>query len=122
MNYLKLKLKSHFQKGVVVFVALMLLAIPNMGVYSFIGRYQIFSRAITANNTHEFLHIKKDRIAWPGVALLVAGFAAVAGFSALVGGVVGGVGAFFLTNNTGIEEPIFLDENYVKRDFSQFDN
>ena len=43
---------NHFQKGISILIVFMLLAIPNIHIYSEIGSYQTSSSAITANKIY----------------------------------------------------------------------
>ena len=47
------QLKSYLKNGALILVAFMLLAIPNLHVYSSIGSYKIASSAIAANRVHQ---------------------------------------------------------------------
>ena len=110
-------LNNYLQKGVVILIATMLLVIPNMNVYSSIGNYETSSSAIIANNDQE--HPKKinDRPFFPAFALVGIIIGAV------VAGSVGAVVGTELASEFGSSQPSYVvDENYVKYDFSQFDN
>ena len=56
--------KNYFQKAAVILIALMLLSIPNLHVYSSVGSYQTISNAIKANtNYKQYLHsIEEQRL------------------------------------------------------------
>ena len=119
MNYLR----NHFQRRAVIFlVAIMLLTILNMSVYSSIGSFQITSTALAANNRQEsFLNSEKKPLNLPGVVA----------FSA-IGAVL--VVALFVADEvtediaimelSGLVEPAlaYKNKNYAKHDFSKFDN
>ena len=110
INYLN----YHFQKGIVVLVATMLLTIPNMKVYSSIGSYQTSSKAITVNNSYHdhSLNPLKDR---PFFLLSICG-------SSLIDVALVGYFVAALVVNLGSVDTRFPNENYAKYDFSQFDN
>ena len=112
-------LNNHFQKGVIVFVILMVSIIPNMKIYSFIGSYKMSSMAITVNNTHKYSSLTKEK---PFVSLIETVILEVA-FWALVASIIGGaVTAIVLGVQKGSIANNNIDANYVKYDFSKFDN
>ena len=47
-------LNNHFEKSVIILVITMFLTIPNMHVYSFVGKYLTTSPALTANASNSF--------------------------------------------------------------------
>ena len=110
-------LNNYLKKGVLVIVAFMLLTIPNMNVYSFIGSYQNSSPAITANTKHKRTYIK-DRLFFE-TALSIGSILGV-----VVGLIIGGVVYAVVTEDIGKSNlpPNRIDKNYMKYDFSQFDN
>ena len=112
-------LKNHFvQKGTVIFIAILLLTIPNISVYSAIGDYQTSSMAITANNKHT-KHKTGDHFSLTGLAVL----GVMVGVLAIVSGA--GLAYGFTSNHPLITRPGIdqeFDKRYVKYDFSQFDN
>ena len=111
-------LNNYLKKGVLVIVAFMLLTIPNMNVYSFIGSYQNSSPAITANTKHKRTYIK-DRLFFEAALSIGAALGVVA-----VGLIIGGVVYAVVTEDIGKFSlpPNSIDKNYMKYDFSQFDN
>ena len=116
MNYLKLK--RHFQKGVIILVTTMLLTIPNMRVYSLVGLYQTSSQAITSNNSNgNKRHFGVENKNWTVVGISIMGVLIVG-----VACVAGAVAAALIVHG----DPPFIckniDPNYIKYDFSQFDN
>ena len=133
------KLNHYFQKGVIVFVIIMLITIPNLqhAASSSISSYQTSSPAITANNNRELWSNSKE-------SPFIAGAICVAD---LIGGVVGLalIGAYVGTsfasgksvaeiatditslgligvNGKSLSVSKNVKENYVKYDFSEFDN
>ena len=109
---------NHFQKGVIVFVALMILTIPNLHIHSFIGSYQTSSSAITANNTYKYFLPKSEptvliieQVALMGAVVVLIGLAVIGG---TVAAAVLGVQKGSIAKN--------IDANYAKHDFSKFDN
>ena len=118
-------LNNYLKKGVLVIVVFMLLTIPNMNVYSFIGSYQNSSPAITANNNYKVSYgVEK-----PVIATLVAlGIGALIALSAANFLVASGSLAVFVsaavTNSIFSDSTIHnhFDENYAPYDFSRFDN
>ena len=119
---------NHFQKGIVILVVTMLLAIPNMRVYSAIGGYQSSSTAIMANNFYKHSCLTKNIRPVSLAASIVFAFAiagSVAG-AALLGAGVGSIGTVVAMKAAGIGTFSLgsknLDAHYAKHDFSQFDN
>ena len=120
-------LNDYLKKGVLVIVVFMLLTIPNMNVYSFIGRYQNSSPAITANNNYKVSYgVEKPVFAGiivGGVVALVSLLAIDAAVSVasliLVSTSAAGADSIF-ANPTSMHN--HFDENYAPYDFSQFDN
>ena len=118
-------LNNHFQKGIVILVVTMLLAIPNMRVYSAIGGYQSSSTAIMANNFYKHSCLTKN--IRPYVSLVaVLGFAFAIAGSVILGAGVGSIGTVVAMKAAGIGTFSLgsknLDAHYAKHDFSQFDN
>ena len=107
---------NHFQKGVIVFLALMMLTIPNLHIHSFIGSYQTSSYAITANNTYKYFLLKPEppilnQVIFVG-GIVLLGLSIIGG--AVTAAIVLGVQKGSIAKN--------IDANYVKYDFSKFDN
>ena len=120
-------LNNYLKKGVLVIVVFMLLTIPNMNVYSFIGRYQNSSPAITANNNYKVsvsYGVEKPVF----VNVLVVALGALIGVAAVNQLLIAGSLAVFVsaavTNSIFSDSTIHnhFDENYAPYDFSQFDN
>ena len=80
------KFKVSLQKSLVVLVVAMLLAIPNMQVYSFIGSYQTSSQAIKANNRYPLQNRMVEKPIFPVYAFY--GLAAIVGLGSVVAGAV----------------------------------
>ena len=107
---------NYFQKATVVFVVTILLIIPNLSVYSFVGQYQISSLAITVNN--HFIGINEYSLNMPAIASV-----------ALTGGIIIislALTAAFMDENYGYSSVNRYSSNdfsdYIKYDFSEFDN
>ena len=132
------KFKISLQKSLVVLVVAMLLAIPNMRVYSFIGSYQTSSQAIKANNKYELQNRVIEKPIFPVYALY--GLGLLGGLGSIAAGVfqaiamVKGVQAAKAAK-AAMEEQQMLQEatgvgsfsisnykNHVAHDFSKFDN
>ena len=114
---------NYFQKGVIILVATMLLTIPSLRVYSFVGSYQLLSQAINANNYYNIHAEKKGFRNLPAivaVTLTVGIIVASAVVSAAVSSSIDESYAPFIINLA--LEPNPLNENYAKHDFSEFDN
>ena len=118
-------LNDYIKKGVLVIVVFMLLTIPNMNVYSFIGSYQNSSPAITANNNYKVSYgVEKPMFA----TLVALGIGALIALSAANLAIASGSLAVFVsaavTNSIFSDSTIHnhFDENYAPYDFSQFDN
>ena len=123
---------NYFQKGVVILVVTMLLAIPNMQVYSSVGSYRLLSQAVNANNYYNIHTEKKDFRNLPAIAsvaltggiiivsLAVSASIATTGFGMMDDGhgVFSGYGNII---NPALE-PNPLNKNYAKHNFSEFDN
>ena len=125
---INLKFKNYIQKGTIAIVAIMLLTIPNMHVYSFIGSYQESSQATTVNDYYDVQHNDNERFFVPtsivigAVALLVAG--AIVTYATSLGACVPALvvlaGGCPPQGDTILSKIVL--ENYSKYDFSEFDN
>ena len=62
----------NLKKGTLILIAVMLLAIPNIHSYSFIGSYQNTSKAITANKKYLCLANDNRKIVFDVVSEVVA--------------------------------------------------
>ena len=117
---------NFFQKGVIILVATMLLTIPSLRVYSFVGSYQLSSQAVNANNYYNIHTGKKGIRNLPAVACLAT--AAIILSAALVVCLVENniniaQGDIQNQNIGNITNPMnTFEENYRKHDFSEFDN
>ena len=109
----------------VILAVAMFLVIPNLHVYSAIGSYQTLSQAIIANNNYKksSARIEKSSALIGGGGLLVGTFAVIIGMATVA--VVSGTAALALAA-VGTIQPnsVFIknDQNYDRRNFSQFDN
>ena len=123
---------NFFQKGVIILVATMLLTIPSLRVYSFVGSYQLSSQAVNANNYYNIHTGKKGIRNLPAIIAITAAIGIIAA-SAAVSLAVTELhlqqhlqGHMDETDNYGIINPVLehnsLNENYTKNDFSKFDN
>ena len=120
-------LNNYLKKGVLVIVVFMLLTIPNMNVYSFIGSYQNSSPAITANNNYKVSYgVEKPVFITAAVAIGVGALVSFLVFNSLVS-----IASLALLSSAAATDSIFansiltynyFDENYAPYDFSQFDN
>ena len=115
MNYSN----NYFQKGMLILVVVMLITIPNMRMYSLVGLYQTSSQAITSNNSNgNKRHFGVEKKNWTVVGLPIMGIMVIIGVAGVAGVVAAAVtfyGKSSLTCNN-------IDPNYIKYDFSQFDN
>ena len=116
------QLKNHFQKGIIILVATLLLAIPNTRIHSFIGSYQTSSIALTANDGYEKSLLEEKNISALGLGLgLGLGAIIAVGFVALVV-----IGVISESTDSIFPESIpskIVDQmGYKKYDFSKFDN
>ena len=111
---------NHFKKVLIIFIVVMLLIIPNMRVYSFVGRYETSSQAITANSYYNSLldSHEKTVCCWPGAV----GFGVFAVLAITV--IVAGIAIKAIEDDHGGKALLYnsFDENYTKYDFSDFDN
>ena len=112
-------LSNYFQKGAVILVIVIALIIPNMRVYSFVGKYEVSSFAIAANNHYSQ---NSPQVEKPIIAPAIV-------FVLLVAVIIGSGLAVGLTENQkhqGCVNPILSfrssDQEYASHDFSQFDN
>ena len=111
------RLNNNFQKGVIFFVALMVLTIPNMCVYSSIGSYKTSSIAIMAIKAYEPSRSEGEKCIQI-IYAEAAFFAVIVGVSFVGGLVIASV----LGTQKGRVEDNNIDANHAKYDFSKFDN
>ena len=117
---------NFFQKGVISLVVFMFFTIPSMDVYSSIGNYKSSSLAITANKNYERYIGEKKRINYIAAACLATG--AIVLSAALVVCLVANniniaQGDIQNQNIGNITNPMnTFEENYLRHDFSKFDN
>ena len=126
-------LNNYFQKATAILVVFMLLVIPNLHVYSSIGSYKIASSAITANNTLIITQPECKKCSYQQNERQVTYF----GMPATM--VRAGDRAFYeylASQGIDISDALdrlakeestcgyysFKNKNYVKYDFSDFDN
>jgi hypothetical protein len=108
------KLKKTSRNGVLVLIAVMLLTIPSMPVYSAVGSYQSNSMALAANKDYNATAMASDKVIWPAVLAVAAGVGLAVVFAV---GVVDG------WNSHHPKPPASKFKNdYNKYDFSKFDN
>ena len=116
MNYLN----NYFQKGVVAFIIMMLLVIPNMRGYSSIGSYQSSSPAILANSIYDRHTEKKTFLAAVASVVITCIAISAAGAYAVA------VSLHDIEDREYVLPPILasktFNEDYMKYDFAQFDN
>ena len=115
------QLKNHFQKGIIILVATLLLAIPNTRIHSFVGSYQTSSIALTANDRYKKSLLEEKNISALVVGLeLGLGAIIAVSFVALVA-----IGVVAESSDSIFSESVpykIIDGNYKKYDFSKFDN
>ena len=111
-------LSNYFQKAAVILVIVIALIIPNMRVYSFVGKYEVSSSAIAANNHYSQNSLQVEKPIAPAIVSVL-----------LVAVIIGSGLAVGLTENQkhqGGVNPILSfrssDKEYASHDFSQFDN
>ena len=129
-------LSNYFQRGaVILLVAIMLLTIPNMNVYSSIGSFQTTSTALTANQSQKLYSSTNDRpfivIGIPSILMAVGaigvlgaavGMSVASGRSATqVATDITSLGFFGIDGGSSLQSnnPSADDE---KHNFSKFDN
>ena len=118
-------MKNNIQRGIIVLIIAMLIAIPNLRVYSFVGNYKTSSSAITANN---YYRKYSTRVEKPSVLVTGMGSLAIVASAISVAFILSGTIAVAVANaimDDGIQPNdsiIKNDQNYAKYDFSQFDN
>jgi hypothetical protein len=111
-----IKLKKTSRNGVLVLIAVMILTIPNMPVYSAVGSYQSNSMALAANKNYNATAMASDKVIWPALLLVAAGLGLA---------VVGAVGVIDGWNSIHAKlrkTSSDFEKNYDKYDFSRFDN
>ena len=127
-------LNNHFEKSIIILVITMFLTIPNMHVYSFVGKYRITSPALTANASRCFYTKKEKLFNLPTVACFT--FAGVLATSVALSAAAGAILQFAFADvevvETGVsvglvdgaKQPLLFntDKYYTKYDFSKFDN
>ena len=108
----------YLQKGIIVLVIAMLLTIPNMHMYSFVGSYQTLSPALTANTNYKFSHsIEKPE--FPAFGIITLFGVVIASGIALISVALDDDHSIFATPTLPSK---IIDENHVEYNFSQFDN
>ena len=110
------EVNDYLKKGAIILVVGMLLAIPNLHVYSSIGSYQTKSKAITANKNHQLFEITNCY----GQDVLVA-----AALPAKYSVDIARAFAKFMVRDYHAYDcslPKQVMKNYAKYDFSGFDN
>ena len=107
--------KNYFQKVAVILVVSMLLAVPNLRVYSSVGSYQHYSMAITVSNNNECFSAVKGRTTWGTIVAVYIGIVAVVS-------VAGAVAAAVTVHGKSYSSYKNVNSNYAKYDFSEFDN
>ena len=117
---------NYLKKGAIILVIIMLIAIPNLDVYSSLGGYQTFSPAITANSTYYTHSRRKEDLYY--LSLVTAVVSPVVGAVALVTILTNAVAlltAPAVIAGAGISFPkggLLFTIKYHKYDFSKFDN
>ena len=118
---------NFFQKGVISLVVFMFFTIPSMDVYSSIGNYKSSSLAITANKNYERYIGEKKRINYIAAACLATG--AIVLSAVLVGYSVAAISSNLEGNDiethgakVSTVSMNTFEKNYLRHDFSKFDN
>ena len=109
------QLNNYLKNGALILVAVMLITVPNLNVYSSIGSYKIASSAIVANKIHQPFPVSDyaniENMLGP-FALTIEGLEATAA-RALMG---------LPSSEVGCYPTRSISKNYAKYDFSGFDN
>ena len=109
--------KKILRNAVLVLVAVMLLTIPNMPVYSSVGAYQSNSLALAANKNYNLTTAANGKVVWPAILAVAAGVGLAAFF---VIGVMDGWNS--IHPSPKLLASLDFDKNYDEHDFSKFDN
>ena len=105
------------KKGVLILVAVMLLTIPNISVYSAVGSYSMNSPNLVANSNEQFTGIDTEKAAW--WYAVTAAVASAYGAGYFIGTLAHQV--YHLLDGHPKELAI-VSVNYSPTDFSKFDN
>ena len=115
------QLNNYFKNGALILAVVMLLAIPNLHVYSSIGSYKIASSAIAANRVHQSFAVND----YANIITEIGGIFAI---SREV--VEYGIAHGLLSDPSSYDPSSYgyyttrgsISKNYAKYDFSGFDN
>ena len=119
------QLNNYLKKGALILVAIMMLTISNLPVYSYIGSYQTVSMAIIANNNYSISHDEDKPLFLLNVLAGVVGLAAaVIGFAIIAASPVAAPALLAAGLSYPKENllPNSTFKKYDKYDFSRFDN
>jgi hypothetical protein len=105
------------KKGVLILVAVMLLTIPNMPVYSAVGSYSTNSPSLVANSNNNLTGASLDKVAWWVAAAEAIALAYGAGY---VLGTLAHPAYDALDGHP--KELAMAPADYNSTDFSKFDN
>ena len=114
---------NHFEKVLVIFIVVMVLIIPNMNVYSFVGRHETSSQAIMANELYKSSRLAVDPRPVPLLPAIGTSVAIVVSLGAFIAGM--GIGAFVAmkASKGKLSLTSKYDKKYYQRHgFSKFDN
>ena len=120
-------LNNYLQKGSIILVIVMALIITNLNIYSFMGNYQTSSQAIIANKDHQFLYSKNEKPFYLEAVVGVVGLGIVAAVFLVARATIAvspSAAVLALAATAGVlSSDSFVDNNnFAKKDFSQFDN
>ena len=110
------KINNFSKKGMLILVAIMLLTIPNLKVYSSVGNYNTSSMALNANSNYKHSLSTSEKAVWPAILAVAAGIGLA---------VIGGVGFVDGWNSIGSQmtlASIDFENKYANNEFSKFDN
>lgn len=107
------------KKGVFVLVAIMLLTIPNLSVYSAVGSYSSNSPSLVANSNAKFNNSYIEEASWRLAIAAVAGAVVLAYDTGYVLGTIAHHAYHFFGDE---DEMALAPADYNSTDFSKFDN
>ena len=114
------QVNNYLKKASLGLVLLMLVAIPNLNVYSSIGSYQITSLAIMANKKRS--HVFTTSLCHPSPLYIEDTESYVRQIMEGLPETMKNMFMVFSSNSKPVSISNYLTENYPKYDFSGFDN
>ena len=110
------QLNNYLKNGALILVAVMLITVPNLNVYSSIGSYKIASSAIVANKVHQPFPVSDytSRLTEIGGVFVLT----IEGLEATAARALSGLPL----SEFGCYPTRAISKNYAKYDFSGFDN